>query len=76
VEAGEEIVIARNGKAIARLVPEAPKRPRRRLGWAKGKIIVAPDAFDPMTDEELDAIYNSPDEALNRPWSGGVGQTD
>jgi prevent-host-death family protein len=52
VAAGEEIVIARAGKAIARLVPldAAPKK--RQLGLLKGKLKV-PDDFDaPLTDDE------------------------
>jgi prevent-host-death family protein len=36
VEAGEEIILARNGKAVARLVPV--KRLARRPGSMKGQI--------------------------------------
>jgi prevent-host-death family protein len=55
VEAGEEIIIARAGKPVARLVPlETAKLPQRIPGRLKGKIPPPPDsAFDPMTDEEL-----------------------
>ena len=42
--AGEEIVIAKAGKPMARLVPIAPHRPRRS-GFLKGKIWIADD-FD------------------------------
>jgi len=57
VEAGEEIIIARGGKPVARLVPlEAAKAPQRVPGRLKGKIPPPPDsAFDPMTDAELRA---------------------
>jgi prevent-host-death family protein len=53
VQAGEEIVVAKAGKAVARLVPTLPvarRRPPRE--WAGIEI---PDSafFDPMTDEEL-----------------------
>lgn len=53
VAGGEEVVIAKAGKAIARLVPlEAPPK-KRQLGLLKGKLNV-PDDFDaPMTDEDL-----------------------
>jgi prevent-host-death family protein len=45
VERGEEIVIARAGKPIARLCP-MPVRPRRwRLGKYAGQIVIAAD-FD------------------------------
>ena len=53
VAGGEEIIIAKAGKAIARLVPldAAPKK--RRLGLLKGKLNV-PDDFDaPLTDSDL-----------------------
>jgi prevent-host-death family protein len=50
---GGEIVIAKAGKPIARLVPlEAPPK-KRQLGLLKGKLNV-PDGFDaPLTDDEL-----------------------
>lgn len=53
VAGGEEIVIAKAGKPIARLVPlEAPPK-RRRLSLLKGKLNV-PDDFDaPLTGDEL-----------------------
>jgi len=53
VAVGEEIVIAKAGKPIARLVPlEAPPK-KRQLGLLKGKLNV-PDDFDaPLTDDEL-----------------------
>ncbi len=53
VAGGEEIVIARAGKAIARLVPLDAVPKKRRLGLLKGKLNV-PDDFDaPLTDDEL-----------------------
>jgi len=53
VAVGEEIVIAKAGKPIARLVPlEAPPK-KRQLGLLKGKLNV-PDDFDaPLADDEL-----------------------
>ncbi|MDN5857377.1 MAG: type II toxin-antitoxin system Phd/YefM family antitoxin [Pseudonocardia sp.] len=59
VEAGEEIVIARNGRPIARLVPEQRRREPRRPGSLKGKIWMSDDFDDP--DPELeDLFYNGP----------------
>lgn len=54
VEAGEEIMIARGDKEIARLVPaETPvKKPRVPGAW-KGKFTLPDNFFDPMTEEEL-----------------------
>ena len=52
VAGGEEIVIARAGKPIARLVPVEPK-PRRRIGQDDG-LFEVPDDFDaPLPDEVL-----------------------
>lgn len=46
---GEEVVISRRNRPLVRIVPlEHDKRPRR-LGTAKGKIIMAAD-FDAMPD--------------------------
>jgi len=43
--AGTEVVIARAGKPVARLVPLAPAGRIRKLGALKGKLRV-PDDFD------------------------------
>ena len=47
IESGQEreIVIARNGRPAARLVPVRSARPSRRIGVAKGKFQV-PDDID------------------------------
>ena len=49
VSAGEEIVIARSGEPVARLVPftKAPRRP----GRLKGKIRIGPGFDDPLPEE-------------------------
>lgn len=54
-EAGEEIVIARGDKPVAKLVPiTSVAAPRRQFGRLKG-LVALDDAFwDPMTDEELE----------------------
>ncbi|HTQ36541.1 MAG TPA: type II toxin-antitoxin system prevent-host-death family antitoxin [Steroidobacteraceae bacterium] len=54
VEAGAEIIIARAGKPVARLLPLEQLQPKRQPGRLKGKIPPPPDSFfDPLTDEEL-----------------------
>ena len=55
VEAGEEIVIARAGRPVARLVPYAQEAGPRPLGIWRGKVTVAPD-FD-ETDDDLVALF-------------------
>ncbi|GEL17305.1 type II toxin-antitoxin system Phd/YefM family antitoxin [Pseudonocardia asaccharolytica] len=56
VEAGEEIVIARNGRPVARLVPAQRTAPRREPGSLRGRIWVAPD-FDEPEEDLVDAFY-------------------
>ncbi|HYN53031.1 MAG TPA: type II toxin-antitoxin system prevent-host-death family antitoxin [Thermoleophilaceae bacterium] len=51
VEDGEEIVIARNGKPVAKLVAHVPERKPREPGWGKDWIRVLP-GFDEI-DEEI-----------------------
>jgi len=57
VESGREaeVVIARNGRPAARIVPLAAKKPIR-LGLAKGKFTV-PDDFGEY-DEEIASLFN------------------
>ena len=52
VEAGEEVVIARNGKPVARLVKCKPKG-KPQFGVLKGKIKIDDSFFDPLSEEEL-----------------------
>ena len=49
-EAGEEIVIGRAGKPIAKLVPYTPERPKRVFGRLKGQIVIHGD-FDADNEE-------------------------
>ena len=54
VEAGEEIVIARGGKEVAKLVPtSAPVQKPRTPGAWKGKFTMPDSFFDPLPEEEL-----------------------
>ena len=48
VALGDEIVIAKNGQPVAKLVPY-PTEPRRP-GRLKGKIRMAPDFDDPLPE--------------------------
>jgi len=57
-EAGEEIVLARGDKPVAKLVPfEAPAKGVRELGWLKGQVWLDPGFDDPLPDDEL-ALWN------------------
>ena len=50
--AGEDVVIARNGEPLVRLVPIQKTRELRTPGRSKGRIWIAPD-FDTMSEEDL-----------------------
>ena len=54
VEAGEEVVIARRGEPVARLVRCKP-RGKRQFGAMKGQIVIDDSFFDPLPEEELRA---------------------
>ena len=57
-EAGEEVVIARRGEPVARLV--ACKSPgKRQPDVLKGKVVIPDSFFEPLPEEELGA------------WEGG-----
>ena len=58
VEAGEEVIIARNGKPVAQLV-RCKKRGKRKIGSMKGLISIDDRFFEPLSEEELVA------------WEGG-----
>lgn len=55
VEAGEEIVIARNGKPIVRLLPV--KLPKRLLGRWQGMVPIASDDDWAQSDETVAALF-------------------
>ena len=54
--AGEEIIIARAGKPVARLVPLAAPRTSRRLGVLAGRLKVHRDFDEPLPSDEFDAF--------------------
>ncbi len=59
VEKGRDVVIARRGRPIARLVPVRP-RVQRKPDTLRGQLTIRDDFFDPLPEEELDA------------WDGGA----
>jgi prevent-host-death family protein len=62
VAAGEEIIIAKAGKPVMRLVPiDTVTRPRR-FGALKGQMTVADDFDAPLPDEILDGFYGRVNE--------------
>lgn len=53
VEAGEEVVLARGGKPVARLVRFGAPAPERRFGAMRGRARVDDAFFDPLPESEL-----------------------
>jgi prevent-host-death family protein len=53
VRLGEEIIIAKAGEPVARLVPEKPRKPRQP-GSAKGKFVIHDEFYEPLPDDLLD----------------------
>ena len=53
-EAGEEVVIARNGKPVARLV-SCEERGKPTPDVLKGKVAIPDRFFEPLPEEELKA---------------------
>jgi prevent-host-death family protein len=54
VEEGREVVIARNGEPVAKLVPfPTPGAQRFRVDTWRGRIHVGPDFDAPLTEAEL-----------------------
>ncbi|MBR9814233.1 type II toxin-antitoxin system Phd/YefM family antitoxin [bacterium] len=56
VEAGEEIVIAKAGKPVMKLVPYVPPKQRRKLGLLRDKMPPVPDSVWFDRDEEIEAL--------------------
>ena len=61
-EAGEEIVIGRAGKPIAKLVPYVADRPKRVFGALKGQLVIHGDFSD--MDGEIERDF---EESIARP---------
>lgn len=53
---GKEVVIARYGEPVARLVPIRPPAAKRVPGSARGKFTVPPEFFKPLPTELLNAF--------------------
>ena len=53
VAAGEEIIIAKAGVPIAKLVPVVAENPKRELGLYRGEIWIADDFDAPLPDDIL-----------------------
>ena len=55
-ERGEEVIIARAGKPVAKLVAQHNQRPSRKAGSMKGLFEVPDSFFDPLPEDILNAF--------------------
>jgi len=59
--AGEEIIIAKAGTPMARLVPLQKQKRKIQFGVLKGEIEIKEGFYDPMTEEEIGLFEGSAD---------------
>ena len=67
VENGGEVIIARNGKPVVKLVrvaSTAPKSRKQMLGSGVGKVWMAEDAFSEKTDVQIQKLFEADDPLL------------
>ena len=57
VIAGEEVIIAKSGKPVAKIVPFEKPTQNRKPGSAKGKLIISDDFDAPLPDDILQGFY-------------------
>lgn len=56
VKAGEEIIIAKAGQPVARLLPVTERPARRMPGSAQGRVKIAPDFDAPLPESLLETF--------------------
>lgn len=61
VEAGEEVIISRNGRPIARLGPLTSRTANRVPGLLRNRIDIGPE-FDDFTDDDAAEWFGTPVE--------------
>ena len=57
VIAGEEVIVAKSGKPVAKIVPFEKPTQNRKPGSAKGKLIISADFDAPLPDDILQGFY-------------------
>ncbi|MFU8798222.1 MAG: type II toxin-antitoxin system Phd/YefM family antitoxin [Gammaproteobacteria bacterium] len=61
VSHGEEIIIGKAGKPIAKLIPFHAEKQVRKPGYWKGKVNIHPD-FDELPADFMAAFQDNPDD--------------
>ena len=57
VIAGEEVIVAKSGKPVAKIVPFEKPTQNRKPGSAKGKLFISDDFDAPLPDDILEGFY-------------------
>jgi prevent-host-death family protein len=65
VLAGEEIIISKAGKPLARLIPYHTEKKPRTPGYWKGRVKMAEDFDDPLPPEILAGFMGMDDEVTS-----------
>jgi prevent-host-death family protein len=55
-ERGEDVILARDGKPVAKIVRYQPPKVKRPGAW-KGKVKVSPDWDSPETNAEITSLF-------------------
>jgi prevent-host-death family protein len=66
--AGEEVIVARNGEPVAKIIPWPPARPRRTFGGLAGRVRVPGGTLDDLvnSDDQTTADF---EESVSAPAS-------
>lgn len=56
VKEGREVIIAKSGKPVARLIPYTEPDMKRLPGSAKGLVFFADDIDEPLSEEERESF--------------------
>ncbi len=62
VAQGEEVIIGKAGKPVAKLVPYLPQREPRKPGALKGQIWMADDWDSDEVNREIEALFYGEDD--------------
>ena len=54
---GEEVVITRRNRVVARIVPPESAKKKPLLGALKGQLLIDDRFFEPLPEDELNAWY-------------------
>ncbi len=62
-ESGREVIVARNGRPVAKIIPWPPARPGRRPGRWAGRVVYHDDIVEP--DVDAATLFDASAETLD-----------